>query len=92
MDRRNFLGVMCGAAVMPPKELLKAFEPTSKVVWAEWHEVDGKYFVSLMNKSKGPIGVFIEFTMAKGIVSEVTLTVDGEKGIIKPKWGVSPTT
>jgi hypothetical protein len=88
------MGVMCGAAVMPPKELLKAFEPQTNVIWAEWHELGSRALVELFSNSKKPMFVLVEaaFSRDPTKVSEVTLTVNGEKSIIKRKWGVSPTT
>jgi hypothetical protein len=92
MNRRNFLGTMCGAAIMPPKELLKAFEPKPVSVLMEWVQCSPVYILKLTNVMDTP--AFIEIIMSKDrkTVREVTLTVNGEKSIIKSEWGVFPTT
>ena len=90
-DRRDFLGMMCGAAVIPPKEFLKVFEPKSKEIWAEWCvDAESNHFVELFNRTNKAAQVLIEITTVEGRVGEVMLTVNGKRSIIKPEWKASP--
>jgi hypothetical protein len=77
---------------MPPKELLKVFEPKYEDIRFVYRQVEGDLIADLSNNTSKPADILIEITTVMGRVGEVTLTVNGKKRIINPEWEASLST